>query len=381
MATGYALFFCWLLMWQNCLFPTIQAVRIGAFHSAGSNAVVQGGQSAHAGANFDSMIHQFTGGDRELLSAIKQIASNTAQRVSFSLDGVIDHLIRMAPRMKEQSHKMVTTLQQRFRGQDLQQMFSHFLQKATGQSQQADEVMSILQTHQEDPQGSTSRLTNFVSGQDTFLEECIRKSRKLQAFIEVPLEERAYYIGHPHEYPDKQVQALFITTMVLLALWLASTLVDCYFRDNVRSKRIFSLLALFRISVVFYCIAYFAIMTGLTSQSGVNNFKYGYAIIGFIGGALSCAYAYLDISISFDKASNIDQQNHVRDNPIDAVIAEAVQPGAEEQRALQIQLLRQNLYRAFNPSFSPTIDDHSGQNEQATSQQSDGDFSAPSNVH
>ncbi|KAI3651549.1 hypothetical protein MP228_002852 [Amoeboaphelidium protococcarum] len=354
MATGYALFFCWLLLWQNCLFPTIQAVRIGAFHNADSSAMVQGGQSAGGGggSNFDSMIHQFTGGDRELLSAIKQIASNTAQRVSFSLDGVIDHLIRMAPRMKEQSHKMVSLVQQRFNGQNPQQMFSQFLQKATGQSGQADEVMSILQSHQQNPQESTGRLAQFLSGQDTFLKDCIQKSRKLQAFIEVPRSERKYYMAHPWAYPDVQVQALFIVTMILLALWVASLLVGC----TTRNKLVYGLSSLFRVLVVFYCFAYLAIMMALTSQRGVHDAVSVYTVFGLIGAIGSLLYAALEINVTASAFKYLDEQrqNGGDNSIIDEAVAAAIEPGNDGNAERSIELPRmQRQDSAFNYHQAP----------------------------
>ncbi|KAI3630832.1 hypothetical protein MIR68_012267 [Amoeboaphelidium protococcarum] len=359
MATGYAFFFSWLLLWQNCLFPTIQAVRIGAFHNADLSAMVQGGQSAAAGGgtgnggvNFDSIIHQFTGGDRELLSAIEQIASNTAQRVSFSLDGVVDHLIKMAPRMKAQSHKMVSLVQQRFSGQNPQQMFSQFLQKATGQSGQADEVMSIFQSHQQDPQASTGRLAQFVSDQDTFVKDCIQKSRKLQAFIEVPRNERNYYRTHPWAYPDVQVQALFIVTMILLALWVASLLVGC----TTRNKLVYGLLALFRVLVVFYCYAYLSIMMALTSREGVYDAVGIYTGLGLIGAIVSLLYAALEINVTASAFKYLDEQRQDRgdNNIIDEAVAAAIEPRNDGNAERQIELPRmQRQDSAFNYRYAP----------------------------
>ncbi|KAI3638253.1 hypothetical protein MIR68_003864 [Amoeboaphelidium protococcarum] len=370
MATGYALFICWLLLWQNCLFPTIQAVRFGAFHNAGSSAMVQGGQSAggvaaNGEANFDSIIHQFTGGDRELLSAIKQIASNTAQRVPFSLDGVVDHLIRMAPKMKAQSHKMVIMLQQRISGQNPQQMFSHFLQKATGQSGQADEVMSILQSHQQDPYRSTGRLAQFVSGQDTFLKDCIQNSRKLQAFIEVPRSDRNYYRAHLWAYPDVQVQALFIVTMILLALWVASLLVGC----TTRNKLVYGLSALFRVLVVFYCFAFVAIMMALTSRQGVYDAVDIYIGFGLVGAIVSLLYAQLEIVMSDEVFKAMDIERNSGGDLIDDAIVAAVQSGQDTSPRRQIELPEmQRQESASNSRFYPTVEDVSAADQDLSPQ-------------
>ncbi|KAI3630827.1 hypothetical protein MIR68_012262 [Amoeboaphelidium protococcarum] len=342
MATGYALFICWLLLWQNCLFPTIQAVRFGAFHNAGSSAMVQDGQSAHGGANFDSMIQQFTGGDRELLSAIKQIASNTAQRVSFSLDGVIDHLIRMAPRMKEQSHKMVSLVQQRFSGQNPQQMLSQFLQKATGQSGQADEVMSILQSHQQDPHGSTSRLAQFVS-QDIFVGDCIKQSRNLQAFIEAAGENKNYQ-DHLLSYPEHEASVTSVAPKILLALWFASMFVSF----TTRQKSMYALASTYRVLLVSFLFVYAAITVGFTTTDMV---KIGSVIIMGVFSILLIAMEAYGAKTQFYHIDNLILKG--RQNAIDRAVAAAVSSSQDGHSVRQLELPDQHL---TSPRFHPTIE-------------------------
>ncbi|KAI3631453.1 hypothetical protein MIR68_010943 [Amoeboaphelidium protococcarum] len=266
MSKAYSFSFMWLIFWQNCLNPTIHAMRMGAFMNSAHQHLANGGDAMHGhggAAQFDKIMSDMTGGDHGLLSAIKQIATYTMKQTPFSLDDPIQYLIKKAPQMAQQSTAMVNKMKQGLDLQQMPQMLTQFMRKTTGNSQQGQEVLQILKMQEQDPHAGAKQMVQFMSDQGGFMRGCLQQSRKLMAFVQVSEEDSKYYLKHPWKHPDMKIQVMFVITIVLVSLWVASLFATCITRSKVKQ----GLLVAFRLISSAFCIAFFVIMMVLLGMS------------------------------------------------------------------------------------------------------------------
>ncbi|KAI3647288.1 hypothetical protein MP228_007509 [Amoeboaphelidium protococcarum] len=259
MSKAYSFSFMWLIFWQNCLNPTIHAMRMGAFMNSANQHLANGGDAMHGhdgAAQFDKIMTDMTGGDHGLLSAIKQIATYTMKQTLFSLDDPIQYLIKKAPQMAQQSTAMVNKMKQGLDLQQMPQMLTQFLRKTTGNAQQGQEVLQILKMQEQDPHAGARQMVQFMSDQGGFMQKCLQQSRKLMAFVQVSEEGYKEYLKHPWKHPDKKIQVMFVITIVLVSLWVASLLATCITRSQVKQR----FLIAFRLIASAFCNAFFVIM-------------------------------------------------------------------------------------------------------------------------
>ncbi|KAI3629658.1 hypothetical protein MIR68_011093 [Amoeboaphelidium protococcarum] len=283
MSQAQSFSFMWLIFWQNCLNPTIHAMRMGAFMNSAHQHLANGGDKMHGhggAAQFDQMMSDMTGGDHGLLSAIKQIATYTMKRTPFSLDDPIQYLIEKAPQMAKQSTAMVSKMKQGLDLQQVPQMLTQFLHKTTGNAKQGQEVLQILKMQEQDPLAGARHMVQFMSGQGDFMQGCLQQSRKLMEFVKVPEEGSGEYLTHPWKYPDMKIKVMFVITIILVSLWVASLIATCITRSQGKK----SLLMAFRLLASAFCIAFFVIMMvlmGMSISDEYRNVQLG--VMSFVG--------------------------------------------------------------------------------------------------
>ncbi|KAI3633955.1 hypothetical protein MIR68_007559 [Amoeboaphelidium protococcarum] len=336
MSKFYAIFFAWLLLWQNCLNPTIEAVRFGNMNSQ------LNGLSAAAGGDsgsdqFDQLITGMTGGDQGLLKTLKYFADMTLKQSAFSLDNAIRSMVKMAPKFKTHSQYVVSKLQSGHDGSNLPRMLKGFLQQTIGDASQADQLIALMNEQQSNPEQSSGQMIKFLTQKSSFVRDCVEKSPELKSFLQssghrrlqgftylydyllqtpevqqrrpyswevISDDVRNYYLTHPWKYPDVKIKIMFIVSMVLLGLYVASMVVT----QKSKSCAIRISTVVFRVLVVIYCWAFFAIMLGVTSTTytdrGASFYLFGVLLNVFV----AFFYAVIDASISlsaFYEQSNL----------------------------------------------------------------------------
>ncbi|KAI3633153.1 hypothetical protein MIR68_008691 [Amoeboaphelidium protococcarum] len=269
----YALLFSWLVLWANCFFPAIQSVRVGAFMKSDINAVLRSGEFVNDKDVFNRMMHEMTGGDQMVLKAIKQIARNTMDGISFSLDPIIEHAKNMAPRMVEHSSQLIARFSQRVDYADASRKLVQFVTQATGNSYEADQVLDILDSNQDDPRETTNRLIKFMSRTNDFVSDCIAQTRSLMStdpnsedydFEEARQEylaiqnRKSYLFWHPFEHPSATYRHFLIATIVILGLWLGAMIYRWYLGANI-TDTVRVRLKIFRILVFVYCMVFLVV--------------------------------------------------------------------------------------------------------------------------
>ncbi|KAI3647035.1 hypothetical protein MP228_007256 [Amoeboaphelidium protococcarum] len=279
----YALLFSWLVLWANCFFPAIQSMRVGAFMKSDINAVLRSGEFVNDKDVFNRMMHEMTGGDQMVIQAIKQIAKNTMDGVSFSLDPIIEHAKNMAPRMVEHSSQLIARFTQGVNHKDASRKLVQFVTQATGSSYEAEQVLDILESTQDDPRQTTHRLIKFMSRTNDFVSDCIAQTRSLMSTdansegkdLEIARQEyraiknrNSYLFWHPFEHPSDTYRHFVIATIVILGLWLGALIYRWYLGANI-SDTVRISLKIFRILVFVYCMVFLAVAVVLCVLSAL----------------------------------------------------------------------------------------------------------------
>ncbi|KAI3633155.1 hypothetical protein MIR68_008693 [Amoeboaphelidium protococcarum] len=303
----YALLFSYLVLWANCLFPAIQSMRIGAFMKSDITAVLRNGNFVNDKHVFDLLMHEMTGGDATVKEAIKQIAKNTMDGLSFSLDPIIEHAKQMAPRMAENSRDMISRFTQGANYADAARKLVSFVTKATGSTYEADQVLDILDSTQDDPRETTHRLISFMSKTNDFVSDCIAQTRNLlidssidykrQREIEKQeIAHKVYLFNHPFEHPSALYRHFALATLVIVGLWLASLILQCV----IPVKSVKTTLNVFRLLAAIYCFVYLCVMASFTGSGGV-------ALLPIIGSFLVFfPYCLFELS-ALDSVRNSDR--------------------------------------------------------------------------
>ncbi|KAI3642579.1 hypothetical protein MP228_012134 [Amoeboaphelidium protococcarum] len=339
MSKFYAIFFAWLLLWQNCLIPTIEAMRFGNMNSQLHGLSASGG--GDSGSNqFDQLINGMTGGDQGLLKTLKYFADKTMKQSAFSLDNAIKSLVKMAPNFKTQSQSIMSKLQSGNGGSNLPRMLKVFMQQATGDASQADQLIALMNEQQSNPEQSSGQMIKFFTQESSFVRDCVEKSPELQSFLQssgqrrlqgftylydyllqtpevqqkrpyswevISDDVRNYYLTHPWKYPDVKIKIMFIVSMVLLGLYFASMVVTY----KSKSCAIRYSTVVFRVLVVMYCWAFFAIMLGVTSTT-ITDRRASFYVFGILVNAfVALVYAIPDSIIS--SRAGLKQSNLVTD--------------------------------------------------------------------
>ncbi|KAI3637191.1 hypothetical protein MIR68_004897 [Amoeboaphelidium protococcarum] len=292
----YALLFSWLVLWANCFFPAIQSMRVGAFMKSDINAVLHSGDFINDKHVFNCLMNEMTGGDKMVIQAIKQMAKNTMDGVSFSLDPIIEHAKQMAPIMVENSRQMVSRFTQGASYADASQRLVHFVTQATGSSYEAEQVLDILDSAQHDPRESTHRLIRLMSETNGFVADCIAKSRSLlndgqrvngQPDGIAPYN-NLHRFEHQFDHPIATYRHLAIVSIVIAALWFTTVILQCLIGNNTVCRRT---LGIYRVLAVTYCLSYLFILLAITGHLTWFIAPFIIAPIVIIYGALEWIYA------------------------------------------------------------------------------------------
>ncbi|KAI3633148.1 hypothetical protein MIR68_009223 [Amoeboaphelidium protococcarum] len=284
----YALLFSWLVLWANCFFPAIQSMRIGAFMKSDITSVLRNGDFVNDKDVFNRLMHEMTGGDQMVIQAIKQIAKNTMDGVSFSLDPIIEHAKQMAPRMAENSRELMARFSQGANYKDASRKLVQFVTQVTGSSYEAEQVLDILESTQDDPRQTTHRLIKFMSSTNDFVSDCIAQTRNLLSNSLLDLERQReierqelahknYLFLHPFEHPSALYRHLAVATLVIVGLWLASLILQCVIPD----KSVKITLNVFRLLAATYCFVYLWVTAFLVDGGSVAVIPIVGTFLGF----------------------------------------------------------------------------------------------------
>ncbi|KAI3635016.1 hypothetical protein MIR68_006582 [Amoeboaphelidium protococcarum] len=292
----YVLLFSWLVLWANCFFPAIQSMRVGAFMKSDINAVLRSGDFVNDKHVFNRLMHEMTGGDTAVIEAIKQIAKNTMDGVSFSLYPIIQHAKQMAPRMVEKSLQMVSRFTQGAKYADASQKLVQFVTQATGSSNEADQVLDILDSAQRDPLESTHRLIRLMSETNGFVADCIAKSRSLLNDVQrdngqpdgIARYKNLHRFEHQFNHPIDTYRHLAVASVVIAALWLVTVILQCLIANNTFFRRTF---AIYRVLAVTYCLSYLFILLAITGHLPWFTAPFIIAPVVIIYGALEWIYS------------------------------------------------------------------------------------------
>ncbi|KAI3647033.1 hypothetical protein MP228_007254 [Amoeboaphelidium protococcarum] len=272
----YALLFSWLVLWANCFFPAIQSMRVGAFMKSDITSVLRNGDFVNDKDVFNHIMLEMTGGDQMVIQAIKQIAKNTMDGVSFSLDPIIEHAKNMAPRMVEHSSQLIARFTQGVNHKDASRKLVQFVTQATGSSYEAEQVLDILESTQDDPRQTTNRLISFMSKTNNFVSDCIAQTRNLLSDGEIDykrqreierqeLAHKNYLFMHPFEHPSALYRHFAVATLVIVGLWLASLILQCV----IPVKSVKTTLNVFRLLAATYCFVYLWVTAFLVGGGSV----------------------------------------------------------------------------------------------------------------
>ncbi|KAI3646677.1 hypothetical protein MP228_009605 [Amoeboaphelidium protococcarum] len=244
-------------------------MRVGAFMKSDITSVLRNGDFVNDKDVFNHMMHEMTGGDQMVIQAIKQIAKNTMDGVSFSLDPIIEHAKQMAPRMVQ----LIARFSQGANYKDASRKLVQFVTQVTGSSNEAEQVLDILESTQDDPRKTTNRLIKFMSNTNDFVSDCIAQTRSLMSTdansegkdLEIARQEyraiknrNSYLFCYPFEHPSATYRHFVIATIVILGLWLGALIYRWYLGANI-TDTVRIRLKIFRILVFVYCMVFLAV--------------------------------------------------------------------------------------------------------------------------